>query len=129
MIIKCSLKIDLIMPEPHNVKFPTPHPHGPTTTLTIVLCHHYYRPKLRRFCFYRGGAPGPWGVSAPGEGVSAPGRGGGVPACTEADTPRDRRPLLRTVRILLECILVSRSNCSHRYTRSCPAAHHRHSFL
>ena len=30
---------------------------------------------------------------------------GGIPACTEAD-PRERRLLLRTVRILLECILV-----------------------
>ena len=30
----------------------------------------------------------------------------GIPACTEADTPRQRRLLLRMVRILLECILV-----------------------
>ena len=45
-----------------------------------------------------GGVPGPRGVPAP--------RGIGIPVCTEADTPRERRLLLRTVRILLECILV-----------------------
>ena len=38
-----------------------------------------------------------WGVPDPG--------GVGIPACTEAD-PRERRLLLRTIRILLECILV-----------------------
>ena len=32
--------------------------------------------------------------------------GVGIPACTEADSPRERRLLLRTLRILLECILV-----------------------
>ena len=86
MIIKYSLKIDLIMPEPHNVKFPTPHPHGPTTPLTIVLCHHYYRPQrscegfvFTGVCLSTGGGCLVGGVSAPG--------GGGVPACTEADTP------------------------------------------
>ena len=59
---------------------------------------------------WSGEVPGPGG-SAWG-GVSAP-RGclvqGGLlrrVACTEADPPRERRLLLRTVRILLECILV-----------------------
>ena len=44
---------------------------------------------------------GGWGMSAP--------RRVGIPACTEADNPPppwERRLLLRTVRILLECILV-----------------------
>ena len=37
----------------------------------------------------------------------SPGPGpGGIPACTEADTPLRRLLLLRAVRILLECILV-----------------------
>ena len=50
------------------------------------------------------GVPGP-GESAPGG--SAPGEGG-IPGCTEADHPPwERQLLLRTVRILLECILVS----------------------
>ena len=62
-------------------------------------------------------------VPGPGEGGSAPRgvcswgslllwgsdpRGAGIPACTEADTPiRERRLLLWTVRILLECIFVT----------------------
>ena len=68
---------------------------------------------------YRGGCLVPGGLVSqhalrqnppppPGE-TGVPGsRGGGVgiPACTEADPPRERRLLLRTVRILLECILV-----------------------
>ena len=61
-------------------------------------------------------------VGGSGRGVSRPTPGGSrsrprgcvsrprgcIPACTEADTPppHSRRPLLRTVRILLECILV-----------------------
>ena len=73
------------------------------------------------------------GVSAPGG--SAPrgvcsggcllpgdllGEGGGVvgiPACTEADTPWERRLLLRTVRILLECILVIKQNLRLLFVR------------
>ena len=73
-----------------------------------------------------GGSGWGWGVSSPiprGEversgvgglqaqaqgGSTDPGLPGGlcIPACTEADTPT-RRLLLRTVRILLECILVA----------------------
>ena len=75
-----------------------------------------------------GGFPGPhgggvegsdWGVSRPTprgvsrptpRGVSRPTTGGVcISACTEADTPTpppSRRLLLRSVRILLECILV-----------------------
>ena len=60
-------------------------------------------------CVHRGEGAWSWGGSAPG--------GVGIPACTEADPlgadtprtrhpPRERRLLLRTVRILLECILV-----------------------
>ena len=47
------------------------------------------------------------GMPGLGEGVSAfgPREGLGIPACTEADL-RERRLLLRTVRILLGCILV-----------------------
>ena len=44
-----------------------------------------------------GGMPGPWGGLLWGV---------GIPACTEADPPGERQLLLRTVRILLECILV-----------------------
>ena len=36
----------------------------------------------------------------------------GIPACTEADPLRERQLLLRTVRILLECILFF-NPCSH----------------
>ena len=50
-----------------------------------------------------GGMPGPGGCLLP---VGAWSRGVGIPACTEADPPWERRLLLRTVRILLECILV-----------------------
>ena len=50
-----------------------------------------------------GGVPGPRGVPAPGGSaprwVPAPGR-------VETPPPESRRLLLRTVRILLECILV-----------------------
>ena len=52
------------------------------------------------------------GVPGPGEGCLVlgglvPGRGVGIPACNEADAPPpERRLLLRTVRILLQCILV-----------------------
>ena len=57
-----------------------------------------------------------------GEGVclgGGSGRGVGIPACTKADPPHpwERRLLLRTVRILLECILVLMKSifrvCSH----------------
>ena len=61
-------------------------------------------------------APQEVGVVCSGDGVLAPRGsvprgclfpgGAGIPACTEAD-PRERRLLLRTVRILLECILVA----------------------
>ena len=68
----------------------------------------------------QGGCPGPdlgWGVGAvsrtrPGrevvsaQGGPGPGPRGCIPACTETDTNPSRRLLLRTVRILLECILV-----------------------
>ena len=49
---------------------------------------------------------------------------GGIPACTEADPP-NRRPLLRAVRILLECILVllillkEFCGCTHTRTWTC----------
>ena len=47
------------------------------------------------------------GLQAHTQGVSpGPHLGGCIPACTEADPP-SRRLLLRAVRILLECILVS----------------------
>ena len=52
-------------------------------------------------------------------------RGVGTPACTEADPPPfpppERRLLLRTVHILLECILVERISLSHfeKKTRLC----------
>ena len=86
-----------------------------------------------------GGVPGPGG-SAPGgcwsRGSAARGclvrgglviggclvqggvcSGGGIPACTEADPPLERRLLLRTVSILLECILVFRIILlGHKYT-------------
>ena len=78
--------------------------------------------KLARLWFYKclsvhrvgwgwGSAPGGclvlWGVPGPG---GCPVLGvPGIPACTEAGTP-ERRLLLRTVRILLECILVNGSN-------------------
>ena len=52
-----------------------------------------------------------WGVSRPTPGGLSPGPypgGGGIPTCTEADSPPPRRRLLlRAVRILLECILVN----------------------
>ena len=57
----------------------------------------------------------PWGVWS--QGVWSQGGcllwGVGIPACNEADTPpppNERRLWLRTVRILLECILVINSN-------------------
>ena len=43
-----------------------------------------------------------WGVCSQGE--------VGIPACTEAD-PLERRLLLRTVRIPLECVLVCKNVC------------------
>ena len=53
----------------------------------------------------------PGGVQAHAKGVSSQGgdqaQGVCVPACTEADTP-SRQLLLRLVRILLQCILVSK---------------------
>ena len=63
-----------------------------------------------------GGSPGPHlgglqahtqggCLQAHTQGVSRSTPTGGIPACTEADTP-SRRLLLRAVRILLECILV-----------------------
>ena len=60
-----------------------------------------------------GGVFAPEGCLLLGVGCLVPGgsapRGVGIPACTEADPPpRERRLLLRTVRILLECILVFR---------------------
>ena len=94
--------------------------------------------KLRRLCFYRcvsvhggedlllegawsqgGFAPGgawSWGGLLPGGVCYREGAwsgGVGIPAYTEADpSPRERRLLLRTVRILLECILVIYPNIS-----------------
>ena len=57
-------------------------------------------------CLLQGGAwsgvPGPRGCLV---------LGGGIPGCTEADLPRERWLLLRTVCILLECILVSECDC------------------
>ena len=71
--------------------------------------------KLRRLCFYRcvsvhrGGAWSQGGVSAPGcvPGPEGSAPGDGIAGCTEADPSRERRLLLRTVRILLEWILVN----------------------
>ena len=65
----------------------------------------------------RGGSPGTHprgklrgvavgGLQAHTQGVSRPTPRGCIPACTEADPPPSRRLLLRSVRILLECILV-----------------------
>ena len=48
-----------------------------------------------------------WGVCPEGGGLVL---GGGIPGCTEADLPWERQLLLRTVRILLECILVFMCN-------------------
>ena len=73
------------------------------------------RPKPRGgWGVWQGGSPGPhgeggWGVWRGGlqahtRGRLCPGLGG-IPACTEADTPSRRLPL-RAVRIVLECILV-----------------------
>ena len=63
-----------------------------------------------------GGVPGPGGVCSRGGvccqgvcsrgGSALGGEGVGIPGCTEADPLWERRLLLRTVRILLECILV-----------------------
>ena len=101
----------------------------------LTLCVHYehlncnYRPqtKFAKVMFLHlyvilpmGGClgPGPGGVSRPrprkclpGRGVSRP-RPGGVCilACTEAD--HSKRLLLRTVSILLKCILVNLKNAS-----------------
>ena len=59
------------------------------------------------------------GVSAPGgawsRGVYLVPGGAGIPACTEADPPRERWLLLRTVRILLECILIWQDFCRKLY--------------
>ena len=54
-------------------------------------------------CSQRGGAW--WGV--PGLGVPGPGSAWSGECLVWADPPWERRLLLRTVRILLECILVS----------------------
>ena len=49
---------------------------------------------------------------ATGLGGGAWSGGAGIPACTEADSlPRERRLLLRTVRIPLECIIVWHNFC------------------
>ena len=63
-------------------------------------------PALGGGCVPGPGGPGPGRYLVPGGGLSAPGGGVGIPACTEADTARQKWLLLRTVRILLECILV-----------------------
>ena len=57
----------------------------------------------------RGGSPGPHlgGLQAHTQGGLQAHTWGCIPACTEAATPPNRRVLLRAVRILLECILVS----------------------
>ena len=62
-------------------------------------------------CPGQGECPGPGGVQAQAQGVSSSRpRGVCIPACTEADTPPPRRwVLVRTVRILPECILVTRN--------------------
>ena len=54
-----------------------------------------------------GGSPGPHlgEVGGSPQARGCPGSGG-IPACTEADTPPSRRLLLRAVHILLECFLV-----------------------
>ena len=76
--------------------------------------------KLRRLCFYRclsvhkGGGSAcslggmvMGGCMVWGRGTWSLGGGVGIPACTEADPfPGERRLLLCTVGILLECILV-----------------------
>ena len=106
----------------------------PSATKLRRLCF-YRRVSVDRggLVWSRGGVPAPRGLSALGEvaaprgdllqGVSAPRGGvcsggcllsGGVCSrgsapggvCTEAGPPWERRLLLRTVRILLECILV-----------------------
>ena len=62
-----------------------------------------------------GGCPGPGlgGCPGPGPGAQAQAWGVCIPAYTEADTnpPPRRWLLLQTVRILLECILVSENVC------------------
>ena len=58
---------------------------------------------------YSGG--GAWCRGSASGGVPGPGGGWiGIPACTEADPlPRERRLLLPTAHILLDCILVTKS--------------------
>ena len=47
-----------------------------------------------------------WGRHPPGQTYPSMHWGRHIPVCTVADTPTPRRPLQRTVRILMECILV-----------------------
>ena len=51
-------------------------------------------------------------------GVSRPRPKGCIPACTEADTPC-RRLLLRAVRILLECIVVTDKRAKKKLKCNC----------
>ena len=93
------------------------------TWFRIFIAH---KRSLRRLCFYRclsvhgGGVskprprgcpgPSPGGLSRPrpGGGVSRRRPGGCLPRGGPTPPPPSRRLLLRTVRILLECILVFR---------------------
>ena len=76
----------------------------------ITVCNKVAKVMFLQVCVCPRGVPGPGGGgSAPGgcplRGV--PGRGGWYPSMQWGRPPRERRLLLRAVRILLECILVA----------------------
>ena len=118
-------------PGPHPGGSPGPHPGGypsihwgrPPPNRQLLLRVVYSQGGLRDLA---GGSPGPTPGGSPGphpgslqahtQGVSRITPGGGIPACSEALDPPNRRLLLWAVRILLECILVLIS-CLHDWVR------------
>ena len=88
-------------------RFPGPHPGGKLRGLARGVSRRTPKGEVEGSDL-GGGSPGPHPGGSPSPhlgGLQAHTRGGCIPACTEADPPRQRL-LLPAVRIVVECILV-----------------------